>query len=102
MVLGGLVGRVMTALIVNMLEALEREQDRRGLVGDLTGHARLPVAGSGMFRTEESRGAPRRKLNQHVGPPQASTRVTWSLIPEVTAAKYPSSFTCSSLDAPSA
>jgi hypothetical protein len=65
MVLGGLVGRMYTTLIVDMLEALEREQDGRGLVGDLTGDARLPVAGSGMFRTEEARGAPRRELNQH-------------------------------------
>lgn len=66
MALGGLVGRVYTVLIVNVLEALEREQDRRGLVGDLTGNARLPVTGGRVVRSEETRGAPRRELNQHV------------------------------------
>ena len=66
MVLGGLVGRVMTALIVDVLESLERQQDRRNVIRHVTRDARLPFPGSGMIRTEESRGAPRRELNQHV------------------------------------
>lgn len=49
MVLGGLVGRVVTALIVDMLEALERQQDGRDILGDVTRDAGLPVASRGMI-----------------------------------------------------